>query len=224
MTPQRDFGHDSLKERQRSIRDDVPAHVDLRVHRALSWLKRAELCETEDTDSTFIFLWISFNAAYACDIKEQMENSERSIFDEYFKKLRERDSAERRIYDAIWERFSSSIRAMMDNHYVYQPFWRFKNQEPGFENWEERFKKSKDVFRNALRHQNTGKMLSCLFDRLYVLRNQVMHGGATWEGEVNRDQLRDGVEILGFLVPVFIGLMMDNPDEDWGKPYYPVVE
>jgi len=29
--------------------------------------------------------------------------------------------------------------------------------------------------------------------------------------------------ILGFLMPVFADLMMDNPDKDWGKPFYPVV-
>jgi len=24
-------------------------------------------------------------------------------------------------------------------------------------------------------------------------------------------------------MPVFTDLMMDNPDKDWGKPFYPVV-
>ena len=51
-----------------------------------------------------------------------------------------------------------------------------------------------------------------------------MHGGATWNSSVNRDQVRDGARILGFLVPIFVDLMMDNADVDWGLPYYPVVE
>jgi hypothetical protein len=29
--------------------------------------------------------------------------------------------------------------------------------------------------------------------------------------------------ILGFLMPVFVDIMMDHPGEDWGKPFYPVV-
>jgi len=41
---------------------------------------------------------------------------------------------------------------------------------------------------------------------------------------VNRAQVRDGAEILGFLMPVFIDIMMNNPNEHWGKPFYPVVE
>ena len=43
-----------------------------------------------------------------------------------------------------------------------------------------------------------------LFDRLYVLRNQLVHGGATWNSSVNRGQVKAGAEILAFLVPVFV--------------------
>ena len=42
--------------------------------------------------------------------------------------------------------------------------------------------------------------------------------------KVNRAQVRDGAAILGFLMPVFIDLMMENSDCDWGKPFYPVVK
>ena len=63
-----------------------------------------------------------------------------------------------------------------------------------------------------------------MFDRLYVLRNQLVHGGATWNSRVNRDQVCDGAAILAFLMPVFVDVMMDNPGEDWGRPFYPVVQ
>ena len=29
-------------------------------------------------------------------------------------------------------------------------------------------------------------------DRLYTLRNQMLHGGATWNSNVNRDQVTNG--------------------------------
>ena len=64
---------------------------------------------------------------------------------------------------------------------------------------------------------------SILFDRLYVRRNQIIHGGATWNGSINRDQVRDGARIVEFLVPVFIDVMMDNRGHNWGPPYYPIV-
>ena len=78
--------------------------------------------------------------------------------------------------------------------------------------------------RAAFAAQDTARTLSFVFDRLYVLRNQLVHGGATWDNRVNRGQVRDGASILGFLVPVFVDVMMDNPHEDWGRPFYPVVE
>ena len=45
-----------------------------------------------------------------------------------------------------------------------------------------------------------------------------------WNSSVNRDQLRDGADILGKLVPVTIHLMMENHGELWGDPCYPVVD
>jgi len=41
---------------------------------------------------------------------------------------------------------------------------------------------------------------------------------------VNRKQVRDGAEILLSLLPVLIDTMMSNAAEDWGLPYYPVVD
>ena len=60
-------------------------------------------------------------------------------------------------------------------------------------------------------------------NRLYTLRIQMIHGGATWNSGANREQLRDGVNILAKLVPMFIEIMMDNSNEFWGEPSYPVV-
>ena len=58
--------HSLLKARQRRERDTWPDNLSIRVHRSLSWLQRSELCE--DYDGTFLFSWISFNAAYAQEV------------------------------------------------------------------------------------------------------------------------------------------------------------
>ena len=74
----------------------------------------------------------------------------------------------------------------------------------------------------AVGDQNTAVILNELFDRLYVLRNQIMHEGATWQSSVNRNQVRDGAAIMAFLTPRLVKLMMDNPAVDWGVPHYPL--
>ena len=211
----------SLKDKQRTIRDKFAPPLALRVHRALSWVTRAEF-EDADDDVRFILLWIGFNAAYATDVDRAVEN-ERALFQSFFATLVRFDS-KHRIYDAVWKRFSQEIRILLDNQYVFQPFWAHDNGMPGNEDWEDRLERSRHAIGTALREHDTAKILAILFDRLYVLRNQLVHGGATWNSEVNRGQVSVGAAVLSCLLPIFIDLMMDNLDENWPMPHYPVIQ
>ena len=213
---------EALKVKQRNIRSGFPTNHGLRVHRALSWLQRAEEAG-DDFDAAFIFFWIAFNAAYADDHADAASTGERNNFEGFFEKVIALD-IERRIYEAIWEKFSGPIRMLLENKYVFQPFWSHHNQVPGYDDWEDRFARGKRKSQTALRDRDTKAILSMLFDRLYVLRNQLIHGGSTWNSSVNRRQVTDGARIMAFLVPMFIDLMMDHPDISWGAPYYPVVD
>jgi len=221
MTTNAALSHAALKDKQRRLRDGFPTPLILRVHRALSWLGRAER-EGDDTDTRFILLWIGFNAAYAGDVQRAVE-SERDHFREFFSTLLTFDAG-RRLYDAIWSRFPHEIRLLLDNRYVFAPFWQHHNGVAGAHGWEAKFEASKRRVNAALGQQDTATVLSILFDRLYVLRNQLVHGGATWASDVNRAQVRDGAALLGTLLPIFVDLMMDAPDHDWPMPHYPVVE
>lgn len=211
-----------LKARQREIRAGFPESVGLRVHRAISWLQRAEMAH-DDIDIAFICYWIAFNAAYSKDVEQASGGNERSAFAEFFDLLIRLD-AQWRIYDLIWDTYSGPIRLLLDNRYIYAPFWRHHNGEPGFERWAQMFQRSRTQTQRGLAKKDTALILSTIFDRLYVLRNQLVHGGATWNSRVNREQLRDGGNLLGELVPLFIDLMMDHPEAGWGTPFYPVVE
>lgn len=215
--------YDVLKARQRAIRGGFGETMGLRVHRSISWIGRAEAAP-DDADARFIFLWIAFNAAYADESEfHGIGSGERASFHGFFEKMVTLD-LERRIYDAIWRSFSGPIRMLMQNRYVFNPFWQHHNGIDGFDDWEERFRASDRSFAQSLQSQNSARILSFVFDRLYVLRNQLVHGGSTWNSAVNRDQVRDGAAILGFLMPVFVDIMMENPGEDWGRPFYPVVD
>lgn len=215
------ISHGALKQKQRSIREGFPAPIALRVHRALSWLGRAER-ENEDPDLRFILLWVSFNSAYAKDVGAE-GGSEREVFKSYFDMLVSLDTAHR-IYEAVWNRFPHEIRILLINKYVFAPFWSHQNGIDGYADWEERLATSQRVIGSAMAQRDTAKILSVVFDRLYVLRNQLLHGGATWNSGVNRQQVRDGAAVLDCMLPVFIDLMMDNPLRDWGRPFYPVVD
>ena len=95
-----DFSH--LKKRHRELRDISPDNLNLRVHRALSWLQRAEIAE--DEDGRFIFLWISFNAAYANEFDERWRLSEQGTFRSFLSKLCELDE-NKQLEHLIWQQF-----------------------------------------------------------------------------------------------------------------------
>jgi hypothetical protein len=212
---------DILKAKQRAQRAAFPEAMGLRVHRAISWLGRAE-AEKADADVRFILLWVGFNAAYASDL-DASSASERGSFGAFFDTLVSLDSSHR-IYDAVWARFSQEIRLLLANKYVFAPFWHKQNGVAGYEDWENRLAASQRLIASAIKEFDTSRILSVVFDRLYVLRNQLLHGGATWNSSVNRSQVRDGSAVLSWLLPIFIDIMMENPSRDWGRPFYPVVE
>ena len=213
--------YDALKTRQREIRESFPYSLALRTHRALSWLQRAE-AEESDGDAKFLFLWIAFNAAYANEIHDRQRFSEKRVLLHFLHRLVDADDDEV-LYQTIWEHFPRSIRLLVTNKYVFQPFWDYQNGRIEELEWQERFQRSQNSVNRALGRMNTKKIIAIVFERLYVLRNQLIHGGSTWNSSANRSQVRDGAEILGFVVPIVIDLMMRQPNQLWGDPCYPVV-
>ncbi len=195
--------------------------LDLRLHRAFSWLKRAEE-EEDDKDVRFILLWISFNAAYAREVdSESATETERLRI--YFESLVKLDLGQR-IRDAVLDRFREGIHQIVDNRFVFGPFWRHFNGEDGFDDWKAKFASERRELAFDLESRRTVRVLLTVFKRLYVLRNQLLHGAATWRGRVNRAQIEHGAAVLGWLVPLFLQIMLDNPAHDWGEPSYPPVE
>jgi len=214
--------YSKLKELHRLKRDNYTDEFSIRIHRSLSWIGRAEK-KDEDIDARFIFYWIAFNSAYSAIQTSQYFDTERRIYKDFFEKILKYDKNEH-VYNAIWKEFSGSIRSLLNNQYIFGPFWSFQNSHEGFDDWEVKFNESKSVTLKALQNKNTLVILEILFDRLYTLRNQILHGGATWNGKVNRSQVQDGQAIIGFLVPNFLQIMMDNQNENWGNLVFPVVE
>lgn len=174
----------ALKDKHRALRDGWPQPLSLRVHRALSWLGRAE--REDDADIRFLLLWIGFNAAYSGHLGNDIGSPEQDAFRAYFRSLVELDRA-RRINDAIWNRFSQEVRLFLNNRFVFRRFWDFHNGDPAAADWEAEL---------ARESKRAGEA---------VLRS-------------------DTARVLGWLLPVFIDLMMDNPAKDWGPPRYPMVE
>jgi hypothetical protein len=76
----------------------------------------------------------------------------------------------------------------------------------------------------AIAKQHTNKIIELVLTRLYTLRNHIIHEGATWNCNVNRSQLFDGVNLLGKQALIIINVMMNNPHVLWGEANYPMIE
>jgi hypothetical protein len=111
---------------------------------------------------------------------------------------------------------------LIDNKYAYKRFWD-ANKNSSID-WQGPFEKTKLDSKNYLEQQRVDKLLEVVLDRLYTVRNQLLHGGATYKSKVNRAQVKDATRILGFLMPVIIDIMITNIDDDWGEINYPVIK
>ena len=219
------MNYKNLKERQRNERENFHDSLGLRVHRALSWLDKAE--QETDEDGAFVFLWIAFNAAYATELDPYSlagsgMSSESRRFRGFVAKLTELDR-EQLLYNLVWTEFADNIRLLLDNPYVFQPFWESQSGRDPDLDWQHAFQSANRAAYSALGSKDTTSVISIILSRIYTLRNQLIHGGATYQSQVNRDQVRSAARFLQGFVPSSIQIMMENPKTLWGDACYPVV-
>lgn len=211
-----------LKKQHAAKSKQLQDAQNLRLHRAISWLQAAEECP--HIDGQFVFLWVAFNAAYATEV-ESGKNTESKRFRRYLKRIITLDK-QGQIYTLLWEHYSGAIRLLLDNQYVFQPYWDWANSKPqaGSDlHWQDEFKQAKARSHKALANKDVSMVLSILFTRLYTLRNQLIHGGATFNSSANRAQVNDACQIMGELVPLILQLMLNSTEELWADAIYPFI-
>lgn len=206
-----------------------------RMGRALSWLERCEKGINDDAmDERFLFLWIAFNAAYGDDehMKPAADSDkvdEYQKIEEFLRKIAGRD-ATYRLADIISEH-SEAFRAIIGNRFLCNQFWKAEYPPRSRQAWKQSFKREKKEADEALLDEpletkHTRKVLKLAFGRLYTLRNQILHGGASWRDDYNRSSLESGDTILRLFIPEALRIMLEamknNPDmPDWGRNAYP---
>lgn len=198
-----------------AVRD--PRHRDdplmLRMRRVTSWVTSAAQ-EGRDDDTAFACYWVAFNALYGDDTGlVKLEETERAIYRRCIEKVA--DTGPLGLYREIDEALGQQeIRALVNDRYILVPYWHIAG-------WERALREDAQRLDNALQWKNVKDVLCLIFDRLYVLRNQLLHGGATWGSSVNRAEVAMGRRFAAFLVPLMASRVLDNADADRGKPYYP---
>jgi len=216
--------YESLKNLLRSHKTDFSQVHSTRMHRSLSWLKAAAGQMNDDKlDQAFINLWISFSACFYIEGEEPIAP--------FIEKIVNLDE-QQKIYDCLWHEYSGSVKALIKNPYVFAEFWQAQRAQTHQKTsdhsvleslWRPKFDQSSVEALNYLSRKKVAPLFSIVLDRLYVLRNQVLQGGATYQSRVNREQVADGVSLLASVMPIIIDIMLNGSDQNWGEIAYPVI-
>ncbi|EJT1339278.1 hypothetical protein N2J84_002170 [Vibrio vulnificus] len=117
-----------------------------------------------------------------------------------------------------------AITEIRNNEFILESYWHYHSGRITEEQWRDARSKVKITANTALGNNNTALVLAVVFSRLYTLRNQIIHGGATFGSSANRKQLRGCTVLLEQMLPVIIKIMMDSSNELWGDPVYPLIQ
>ena len=205
---------EGLKEQLRAQRDLFSEDHATRLHRAISWWRAAQLQE-DHTDLQFITAWISLNA---CALNAGTAGGH-ARFLPLMQQLVRLDEAQC-LYELLWNTYSGPVKSLIKNPYLYGPFWEAQRQGG---DWQADFERDSVEALNCLSRKKVAELLSITLQRLQVLQDQVLGGGATCGSQVNREQVETAVSLLLSLLPIILRLMLDHPQEEWGELAYPVV-
>ena len=191
----------------------------IRVHRALSWIERA--AKQPGLETRFIFQWIAFNSLYG-QAREGLPTArsqrgygggDRSEYVDFLHKIAGLDGQ-------LLMKAATQVRPFLEElvacQYLHYGYWR------DLPDWPEMLRKDIDRFGRAMESRTVGRVLSVVFDRLYTMRLQLFHGGATFNSRVNRKTVKLSEMILRQFMRPILEVMIDHGlDEDWGEFSYP---
>ena len=163
--------------------------IDIRCHRANSWIRRAENLSASDLDGKFIFYWIAINALYGQPkYLERPEERTNDLADlqTFLNSLYPLDE-HGQILAAI-KSLEQDSNQLLKERYLCDWCWKYW-QANKLVTADERKKES-------CAHPGKGNDLNRLFGRLYVLRKQLFHGCSSEGGSKNRHMLKQAVHVL----------------------------
>ncbi len=213
-----------MSKQDREVANTLASEHGLRLRRARSWVDKAKQCmEADDPDSAFLFYWIAFNALYANEQEVDRDRSRRVIRKQFIKQCHRLEIRQnnKRLYDFAWDH-SSLINNLLNNQYLFGPYWEEVTESIKDKTYREKMiSQNKAFWRQFRERANANRVYELLFHRLQLLRNQLAHGSATYQGSLNRDQVKSSARFMHEVVPMFLSIFREHPEEDWGRPPYP---
>ena len=192
---------------------NLPRPPPRRVER---WIEVAARQRTAE-DTCFINYWIGFNALYGRAHSGREWGSDANDRREFLKAVSSRDPAS--LLTALEKRdVGASSGNLLLNPRLSPQAWR----KGPTRRVKEELTKRRSHFEDSLKRKQPEQCLDLLFPPLAELRNQLFHGcstGISWDMLLG---IRDGIGVLGILLPLFVDIVRRYPGTDWGRlPHFP---
>ena len=193
-----------------------------RVARMRAWIDVAEAMPASDDNAhvRFVFYWIAYEAAYQTYKAERPSphTSERKAFHH---RATWHDGSG--LQETLSENRESIVR-LLELRQAERSFWYQEGQQPTSDaKWDSGFRDRVKAAVNRLDNLETEHTLNDLFEKLSIVRHQIVHGGSAGIQSRGLSQVLWGARLLAALIPRFLDSISANIEEDWGSPPFPRV-
>lgn len=207
------------KPHKERLNGQVAEHpTAIRFHRACSWLQRAEQATKDDLDLALLSQWVALNALYGQWNHESREPlADNECWRHFIERMLELDKGSH-VVDALVEN-KPLVMSIYEDEFLSRFFW----QEPTGKRASQSKKMMYDA-RTWFIQGNWLLILDRLFERIYFLRCQLVHGASTFNGSLNRTAIRRCSQSMDHLLRAFLQVWINSgADEDWGVMCYPPI-
>ena len=195
-----------------------------RLQRADSWVQAASELPPDRMHEAFIFLYIAFNCMYGCRKYEgdqtQIGEDLRSFFSKLLVMHKKNIQQGGTILKDALAACQQDGAVLIRDRFLANRYWRGTQPAVALQT---KLNKEAVGALQALADEEYGEYLSTVFQRISVLRNQVMHGCATYGARsYGRGSLAKSLRVLRVLVPAFYQLMRQyGHNLSWDPIPYP---
>jgi hypothetical protein len=197
--------------------------VRIRVHRAITWLEHAARCDpARDLDARLVAQWVALNSLYGqWDPKAGTPRGDRDSLRQFTDQVLMHDHDA--LLPAVLRTHAKLALSLFEDRYLCRHFWEEPTQPRG----RDRNRGSAPAAASARDQLAAGRhqaFLHRLLDRVHFVRNQLVHGGSTYNGQLNRTAVRRASTMMEHLLACFLQIIMEHGYvDDWGELCYPPI-
>ncbi|WP_130803333.1 HEPN domain-containing protein [Acinetobacter ihumii] len=203
-------------------RSEISKNLDLRLQRALSWIKQASQ-QDQDAEVKLFYHWIALNSLYISEINQNFEQRQHSLR-RFLHYLSDHD-VEKKISRTLMSRLDLSLHDFLQSPYLSYEFWRFQHAEMDEMQFQHARQIEKQELLVKIQEQQDAELLSFILQRIAMLHTQMSLGGVINQSQVYRQLISDAAQILTVLLPIFMTILLENPQGfDYSTPFFPVIQ